>query len=147
MKLLHFTAMLSPTTPIICGWVLFNVFQDWQGVVNNALSDIKFISKAAARASESGWCKKYAWFARDVRDTVSDRGTPNELRGYGQFCVLKYAQRSASNKHRNADTWALFALTAYYGIDKFQKTPNLIGWHRYDESKRDDGHDELRRDD
>lgn len=36
-------------------------------------------------------------------------------------CVLKYAQKNPTNARKNADTHALFALKAYYGIDMITK--------------------------
>ncbi|KAF2035927.1 zincin [Setomelanomma holmii] len=65
--------------------------------------------------------------ALDVKDTVKDPfGKTYECKGYGHVCVLKYALKNATNARRNADTYALFALAAYYGIDNFQTDPDLV---------------------
>ena len=53
-------------------------------------------------------------------------GKSFECKGYGQVCVMKYALKNADNARRNADTYALFALAAYYGIDKFETNPDLV---------------------
>ncbi|KAF1940016.1 hypothetical protein EJ02DRAFT_424316 [Clathrospora elynae] len=63
----------------------------------------------------------------DIQDTVKDEfGKTSTCRGYGHYCVLKYAQKNPDNARGNADTYALFALAAYYGIDKYQTNPDLF---------------------
>ncbi|KAH8722453.1 hypothetical protein GQ44DRAFT_761783 [Phaeosphaeriaceae sp. PMI808] len=65
--------------------------------------------------------------ARDVKDDVKDQfGKTVTCKGYGHYCVLKYAKKNADNARKNADTYALFALAAYYGIDKFQTNPDQL---------------------
>ncbi|KAH7402393.1 hypothetical protein DE146DRAFT_754971 [Phaeosphaeria sp. MPI-PUGE-AT-0046c] len=68
-----------------------------------------------------------AYATKDQKYTVKDRnGNPQACGGYGQYCVLKLAEMDPDKARRNADTVALFALAAYYGISKFQTDPNLL---------------------
>jgi hypothetical protein len=39
---------------------------------------------------------------------------------------LKTAQKSPEKARKNADTYALFALASYYGLDKFQTNPDKV---------------------
>ncbi|KAF2729852.1 zincin [Polyplosphaeria fusca] len=67
------------------------------------------------------------WGTYDIVDTVKDEfGKTVECLGYGQRCVLRYAKKNPTNVRRNADTYALFALAAYYGLDKFETNPDLL---------------------
>jgi hypothetical protein len=47
-------------------------------------------------------------------------------KGYGQECILRYALANPTNARRNADTYALFATAAYYGIDNWATDPNVL---------------------
>jgi hypothetical protein len=77
------------------------------------------------------------YLARDVVDKVKDHyGKTSICHGYGHYCVLKYAQKNATNARMNTDTYALFALAAYYGINKFQTDPDKLGQSIHDELRR-----------
>lgn len=65
--------------------------------------------------------------AGDKKYQTTDKdGNKRPCSGYGQYCVLKLAQQDSYNARRNADTFALFAVAAYYGINKFQTNPDLV---------------------
>jgi hypothetical protein len=75
-------------------------------------------------------CPRSFSIALNVRDIAKDVfGKTSECAGYGQYCVQKYAAKNPDNARRNADTYALFALAAYYGIDEFQTDPNKLTLH------------------
>jgi hypothetical protein len=59
----------------------------------------------------------------DIKESVNKNDKyPACCVGYGHWCVLKYVNKEdgANMARRNADSYSLFALAAYYGIDKFQ---------------------------
>lgn len=67
------------------------------------------------------------FIAKDQKETVKDQfGKTRSCSGYGHFCVLKYAQGYPEKARRNADSYALFAVAAYYGINKFQTNPDYL---------------------
>ncbi|KAF2811027.1 uncharacterized protein BDZ99DRAFT_462306, partial [Mytilinidion resinicola] len=65
------------------------------------------------------------FLAVDVKETVKgELGRSFACSGYGQECIMRIALKNPTEARRNADTFALFATAAYYGIENWETDPN-----------------------
>jgi len=62
-----------------------------------------------------------SWTAADEEQVGKGLGS-----GYGHANALELAAANASAARNNADSYAMFATAAYFGLDKFETNPNQI---------------------